>query len=112
MVDDKVLRAIIQLNHEEELAVSTIISTNLSTPRNAGAQVLFYRDGRTAGTIGGGCGEAEVRRQAFRVIETGEVALLNVNLTHDIAEEDGMVCGGIMEVFIEPLKGKPGTKQK
>lgn len=107
-MDDKVLRAIIQLNQEEEVAVATIISTKGSTPRKAGAQVLFYLDGRTAGTIGGGCGEAEVRRQAFRVIETGKATLVDVNLTHDIAEEDGMVCGGVMEVFIEPFKGKPG----
>ncbi|MFZ3101376.1 MAG: XdhC family protein [Desulfitobacteriaceae bacterium] len=105
-MDDKVLRAILQLNQAEEVAVATIISTKGSTPRKAGAQVLFYRDGRTAGTIGGGCGEAEVRRQAFRVIETGKVTLMDVNLTHDIVEEDGMVCGGEMEVFIEPFKGK------
>lgn len=105
-MDHKVLRAIIQLNQEEEVAVATLISTKGSTPRKAGAQILFYRDGRTAGTIGGGCGEAEVRRQALRVIETGKATLIDVNLTHDITEEDGMVCGGVMEVFIEPLKGK------
>lgn len=106
-MDDKVLGAIIQLNQQEEVAVATVISTKGSTPRKAGAQVLFYRDGRTAGTIGGGCGEAEVRRQAFGVIETGKAILIDVNLTHDIAEEDGMVCGGVMVVFIEPFKGNP-----
>lgn len=105
-MDSKVAEAILELNQGEEAALATIVATKGSTPRKAGAQVLFYRDGRTAGTIGGGCGESEVRQHAFQALRTKKPVLVHVNLTHDIAEEDGMVCGGIMEVFVEPLQGE------
>lgn len=91
----------------DRAAVATIISTLGSTPRKAGAQVLFFRDGRVIGTIGGGCGEAEVRQHAFRVIEHGKPVMVDVNLTHEAAEEDGMVCGGAMKVYIEPALYDP-----
>lgn len=86
----------------EKAALATIVATKGSTPRKAGAQVLFFPDGRTVGTIGGGCGEAEVRGHALRAIEKGEPLLIQIDLTHE-AEQDGMVCGGIMEVFLEPI---------
>jgi xanthine/CO dehydrogenase XdhC/CoxF family maturation factor len=101
-LDSKVIDAISQLE-EEKAILATIISTKGSTPRKAGSQVLFFPDGRVIGTIGGGCGEAEVRRHAFKVLESGKAALLVVDLTHDVAEQDGMVCGGTMEVFLEPI---------
>ncbi len=104
-VDAKVIEAITQLASGEKVAMATIIGTKGSTPRKAGAQILFYPDGRAVGTIGGGCGESDVRRYAFQIIATGESQVVQVNLTHDVAEEDGMVCGGIMEVFIEPVEG-------
>lgn len=105
-MDSKVVEAILRLDQGEEAALATIVATKGSTPRKSGAQVLFYRDGRTAGTIGGGCGESEVRQHAFQALNTKKSALVQVNLTHDVAEEDGMVCGGIMEVFVEPVQGK------
>ena len=101
-MDSKVIEALSRLEGEK-VALATIITTKGSTPRKAGAQVLFYRDGRAVGTIGGGCGEAEVRRHAFKVIDRGEPTLILVDLTHDVAEQDGMVCGGTMEVFLEPI---------
>lgn len=101
-MDSKVIEEIIRIKGEEA-ALATIVGTKGSTPRKAGAQVLFYRDGRTVGTIGGGCGEAEVRSYAFRVMDSGAPLLIEVNLTHEIAEQDGMVCGGMMEVLVEPI---------
>lgn len=103
-MDSKVLDAIMHLKSDEQAAVATITSTRGSTPRKSGSQVLFYRDGHTVGTIGGGCGEAEVKRLALMVMESGIPTVVEVNLTHDVAEADGMVCGGVMDVFIEPLK--------
>jgi len=103
-MDSKVLNEIMQLKNDEQVTVATIISTRGSTPRKSGSQVIFYRDGKTVGTIGGGCGEAEVKRLALMVMDSGIPTVVNVNLTHDVAEADGMVCGGVMEVFIEPLK--------
>lgn len=84
-------------------AMATIIRTKGSTPRKAGARMLVYRDGRIVGTIGGGCGESEVRLQALNVIDSGKPDMHRVSLTADIAADEGMVCGGTMEVFIEPV---------
>lgn len=103
-MDHKVVQAVLGLEADEEAALATVIATRGSTPQKAGAQVLFYRDGRTAGTIGGGCGEAEARRLAWEVLRTRRPRVAEIELTHELAEEDGMVCGGIMEVFIETVK--------
>lgn len=84
-------------------ALATIVKTKGSTPRKAGARMLIYRDGRTLGTIGGGCGESEVRLQALNVIDDGQARVHKVSLTADIAAAEGMACGGTMEVFIEPV---------
>lgn len=102
-MDVKVLEAILQLEPGDKVALATIIATKGSTPRKAGAQILFFRDGRSVGTVGGGCGEADVQRHAFNVLDTETAKIIDINLTHEIAEADGMVCGGTMDVFIEPL---------
>ncbi|MEL1133750.1 XdhC family protein [Desulfitobacterium sp. THU1] len=103
-MDHKVIEAISQLNGEKAV-LATIVSTKGSTPRKAGAQVLFFQDGRTIGTIGGGCGEAEARGHALNALHKQEPLLIQVDLTHEIAEQDGMVCGGTMDIFLEPLLG-------
>lgn len=85
-------------------ALATIFWTKGSTPRKAGARMLVYRDGRTLGTIGGGCcGESEVRLQALNVIDDGVPRVHRVSMTADIAAAEGMSCGGTLEVFIEPV---------
>ncbi len=85
-------------------ALATIFRTKGSTPRKAGARMLVYRDGRTLGTIGGGCcGESEVRLQALDVIDEGVPRVHRVSMTADIAAAEGMSCGGTLEVFIEPV---------
>lgn len=83
-------------------ALATITRTWGSTPRKAGSKMLVYRDGRTFGTVGGGCGESEIRREAINVIDEGAPKTYRVSLTADTAAAEGMVCGGVMEVFIEP----------
>jgi xanthine dehydrogenase accessory factor len=65
--------------------------------------MLVYRDGSITGTVGGGCGEAEVRKQAFIAIDDNAARMHRVSLTADIAAREGMACGGMMEVFIEPV---------
>lgn len=102
-MDNNVFESILNLPQEEQAVLATVIATRGSTPRKAGAQILFFRDGRTAGTIGGGCGEAEARRHAWQTLQTGKPVLVQIDLTHEVAEEDGMVCGGTMEIFLEPL---------
>jgi xanthine dehydrogenase accessory factor len=87
----------------ERAALATIVETRGSTPRKVGARMLVFDDGLFLGTVGGGCGEADVLQETMHVIETGEPSLMHVDLTADEAEESGDVCGGIMDVFIEPL---------
>ncbi|MFX4261844.1 XdhC family protein [Pelotomaculum propionicicum] len=94
--------AIIAALEKTPAALATITMTKGSTPRKAGARMLIYRDGRIQGTIGGGCGESEVRLQAMNVIDSGKPYLHGVSLTADIAASEGMACGGVMEVYIEP----------
>ncbi|MDR1577257.1 MAG: XdhC family protein [Deltaproteobacteria bacterium] len=83
-----------------QAAVITVLSAKGSTPRAAGAKMVAFFDGRTIGSIGGGCAEAAVMGQAREIINTGGYALRTVDLT-DSADEDGMVCGGAMEIMIE-----------
>jgi xanthine/CO dehydrogenase XdhC/CoxF family maturation factor len=84
-------------------AVATIIRTKGSTPRKTGAKMIIYSDGDIFGTIGGGCGEGEVIEKAFTVIEKGIPSEHRVDLTEGLFYEDGGICGGIMDVFIEPI---------
>jgi len=84
-----------------EAALITVTSVLGSTPRKPGAKMLVFSDGTTVGTIGGGCGEAEGRREALNVLTSHNPKLYHLNMTADIAQEEGMVCGGIMELFID-----------
>jgi xanthine dehydrogenase accessory factor len=69
--------------------------------------MLVYGDGRIFGTIGGGCLEAEMSWRAREAIEASRPRLVSYDLTPDQAGEDGLVCGGRMQVFIEPIEGTP-----
>ncbi|MBM2811144.1 MAG: sulfurylase small subunit, molybdopterin cytosine dinucleotide biosynthesis [Chloroflexi bacterium] len=90
----------------ERSALATIMRTRGSTPRKVGARMLVFEDGLFMGTVGGGCGESDVLQEALRVIETGEPSHFHVDLTADEAEESGDVCGGVMDVFIEPVSAR------
>lgn len=91
-----------QSNGEKGTLV-TIVETRGSTPRKAGSQMLILPDGTAFGTIGGGCGEAEVRRQALIALDDNQSQLYTVRMLNDVAADEGMVCGGIMEVFIQVI---------
>jgi xanthine/CO dehydrogenase XdhC/CoxF family maturation factor len=91
------------LEHREQAAVATIVRTRGSTPREVGARMIVRPDGRAIGTVGGGCGEAEVWAEAQDVLATGRPRLIEVDLLHDHDLEGGRACGGLMYVFIEPL---------
>lgn len=84
-------------------ALATIVHTRGHCPREVGAKMLVLRDGRTYGTIGGGCGESEVKLLALTVLDDGQAVLHTVDLLDDPAVVDGAVCGGKMEVFISRL---------
>lgn len=82
-------------------AIVTVISTKGSVPRKAGAKMIVFPDGRTLGSIGGGCSEGEVIKTALDIIRSGGCHIQKVDMTGYVAEEEGMVCGGVMEVVIE-----------
>ncbi len=94
-----------RLASEEQVpkAVVTIIRTKGSVPRRAGAKMLVYPDGRLLGSIGGGCSEAAVLTAARQLIGTGKSLLQHVDLTGEAAEDEGMVCGGVMDVLIQDV---------
>ena len=91
----------------EPAALVTVVATEGSTPQKPGAKMVVYADGRIVGTIGGGCVEAEMTWRARQVIENRRVEMASYELTPDQAGDDGLVCGGRMQVFIEPIEGTP-----
>ncbi len=84
------------------VVLATVAATRGSTPRRAGARMLVRPDGSFCGTIGGGCGEAEVWSEAMEAHKDGRPRLVRVDLTNPTDGQD-KICGGVMDVFIEPL---------
>src|SRR5688500_290562 len=95
------------LQRGEEVALVTIVSSTGSTPQRVGAKMLVYADGRTVGTIGGGCYENDAFWKAREAIKARRPANVKYELNDDFAQETGLVCGGQMEVFIEPVEASP-----
>jgi xanthine dehydrogenase accessory factor len=91
----------------EEVALVTIVSSSGSTPQRVGAKMLVYADGRTVGTIGGGCYEDDAFWKAREAISSRRPATIRYELSDDFAEESGLICGGQMEVFVEPVEPAP-----
>ncbi|MDR0647755.1 MAG: XdhC family protein [Synergistaceae bacterium] len=84
-------------------AIVTVISSHGSTPRECGAKMAVLQDGRLIGTIGGGCAEADVIRDAIDIARNGGYLFKAVDMAGS-AEDDGMVCGGGMELLIERVE--------
>jgi xanthine dehydrogenase accessory factor len=87
----------------ERVVVATVAHTRGSTPQRRGAKMLFFQNGEVAGTVGGGCIEAEVWANAREAMRTGKSELKHFSLTADEASEEGMVCGGTMDIFVEVI---------
>lgn len=84
--------------------LATITGTSGSTPRETGAKMIVCADGSIYGTVGGGCGENQVRSAALRcLVRTKRPELVEVDLTGDLGTGGGAVCGGKMVVFVEPV---------
>lgn len=86
----------------DRVAIATVAHTRGSTPRRSGAKMLVRSDGSFCGTIGGGCGEAEVWEHAMDVARGGSARTVSVDLTNPI-DGDDKICGGVMHVYVEPL---------
>src|SRR3954467_11049757 len=84
----------------------SVVETRGSTPQKAGAAMLVFADGGQVGTLGGGCVEAEVKRRALTTLMSDGVVkpdLLTFNLDDNYGWDDGLICGGRMTIFADPL---------
>jgi xanthine dehydrogenase accessory factor len=88
-------------------ALVTIVRASGSTPQRVGAKMLVLEDGATVGTIGGGCYENDAFQKARLAMRHGRCELVRYDLNDDMAAESGLICGGQMDVFIEPIAGPP-----
>ncbi len=85
-------------------ALATVVYTRGSTPQKPGAKLIVEADGSAIGTLGGGCVEADVRTEARKMLaEARGAEVRRFRLTEDIAYRDGLVCGGNMEILIDPV---------
>lgn len=87
----------------EPKAFALVLSSKGSTPVKPGSMMAVDRLGKGYGTIGGGCSEAEVMTQARKILSTGKSCVVEVDMTNDVAADEGMVCGGTMQVLLEDV---------
>jgi len=92
------------LGMKEKLALATLITRVGSAPRAVGAKYLVKEDGTSLGSIGGGCVEAEVWQEAKEVMMKGKGRVLHFELTSEQLAEGGLICGGNVDIFVEPLR--------
>jgi xanthine dehydrogenase accessory factor len=95
------------LSRGEAVALVTIVAAHGSTPQRVGARMLVHADGRTVGTIGGGCYEHDAFWKAREALVSRKAQLVHYELSDDLAEESGLICGGRMDVFVEPVEPAP-----
>src|ERR1700730_2987381 len=94
-------------NLGQKCALPTIVEGRGSIPSYESAKLLVREDGSMAGTIGGGCVEAEVWNAAREVMETERARQMNFSLGQDAAYDNGLICGGQLSVFVEPVVPQP-----
>jgi len=94
------------LRNETGGTLATIVNKVGATPQHAGAKIFIGGDGKIFGTIGGGCLEAEVWQEARRISNTNENKLLHFAMNGSCVEDEGMICGGSVDVFLEPVLQK------
>jgi len=101
----EVIQEAVKLVGENQPCVlATVVRTKGSTPQKAGAKLLVRKDGSGVGTLGGGCVEGDIWFAAKEILRRhGAPEFRDYLLNEDIAARDGLVCGGTMYFFIEPL---------
>ncbi len=103
-MDKMLLQKVCELeNQGQRVALITIVNTKGSTPRKIGTAMIVERNGKTWGTVGGGCCEAEVRQRALLAMDEELSCMYQAALLNDVAGNEGMVCGGIMDFFIQVI---------
>lgn len=89
-------------NANRPFALALIAGTKGSSPQRAGAKAIFFGDGNQAGTLGGGCLEAEVHARAKKALQRNQPEEFNIVLDHDFGWDDGLICGGSVSGLILP----------
>jgi xanthine dehydrogenase accessory factor len=104
VTDREVFEQMARLRERKAAAcLATVVEAHGSTPREVGAKMLVCADGATYGSVGGGCGERQVKAAALRcLLATHRPELVEVDLTDDLGTRGGDVCGGRMWIFVEP----------
>ena len=100
-IDENLIRFIAE--DEAPKALLLVTETSGSTPVKSGSYMAVTDFMKQVGTIGGGCGESAVLHDAVSLIGTGEKKVFTVNMSNEVASEEGMVCGGSMKVLIEDV---------
>jgi xanthine dehydrogenase accessory factor len=88
-------------------AMATIVHTNGSIPSFESSRMLVREDGSISGTIGGGCVEAEVWAAAKEVMQAEAPRKMTFNLNNEANYDNGLICGGTLEIFVEPILPQP-----
>jgi xanthine/CO dehydrogenase XdhC/CoxF family maturation factor len=90
-------------SHGERIALATVVKTLGSSPRTVGAKMAVSAGGAIAGSVSGGCIEGAVFDACQEAIRSGQARLLHFGVADDEAWDVGLACGGIIDVFVEPL---------
>ena len=96
-------RVVSEVEAGRPVALCTVVRTRGSAPQVPGATLLVDQGMNITGTLGGGCVEAEVCKRAFEMLEAGRPALLSFDLDHDLGWDDGLICGGTMDIAVVPI---------
>src|SRR6186997_1469848 len=100
---DVIRQLIAAIRAGRPVAWCRLVETRGSTPQKAGAAMLVYEDGSQAGTLGGGCVEAEVKRRALALLAENRADVCTFSLDSDYGWDDGLICGGRMKILVEPI---------
>ena len=101
-----------RLDQGAKAAMATVVRTRGSTPQQVGAKMVIFDDGSFIGTVGGGCVEADIWAEAREVLRLGNADIFHFNLADEYEEAEGMVCGGQMDVLIEPWSYKDQDRRR
>src|SRR5436190_10309369 len=99
------------LEQRRDAVYCCVVETRGSTPQKAGAAMLVFADGSQRGTLGGGCVEAEVKQRALAVLTrgSGQPEVLSFCLDDNYGWDDGLICGGRMNILADPLNDLTGA---